>query len=1226
MPPLSIPRRGHQPSILGPRNFRWTKLWPVAFLFTLFFAPAAAAQGDKRSVFAADAVGIDELILHVYSPKRLTGAEVEDTYKPYFLGAANEFYDALEGRARIRRIYFYNGVPQGDKFGDVKILPGEGDKANAPPFGFFFHKYNPVLMEAGNVERQLDFNGKLLTPAQQQRVLVHELGHYIWGLGDSYGGMLLDSGGRVLPLPWGGSSSYMWRDEDLRSRARNINVPPNNSARIFYDVSGANLAPSTGDFSYYGQDVSMMDTQGSEFATRLSSIGAFDLDLRLNRYRIAESIWRSRPADASIKRYRAMTHHWYLHGKSEWEVIVETMNIGKLGRTVVWPAGWLGRSFPESEFVTKVDAFGPPSIRWIAPERCLPNISPVPAEFVVVGGDLFALCLDASGSMSGTPLDLARRSASLLIDTLDSELSSAAVVSFDTSATVRASLRTLLDPNDRAAVSRAVSSITAGGGTAIGSGLIRARDELLGGGSAASVKACVLLSDGQNNAGPDPLSVLPSLVANDIALYTVALGGEADRALLARLATETRGQAFVANSAADLPRIANDIVATSGAYGSLGKDAEFSLGPGQTYRQSFPVGRGTQKAIFSVISDGNFIGARLLDPRGKDVSAGSNNVRVKGSGPQRVFDVVDPMPGPWRLVVDRKNFPRVGPWSGAPNAALPAATGGNAGLAIDELEGRQGFAGGLSVRVRIADVPANQIRVTLVSPQGERVLLYDRARFGAGLDLTFGAAAGQVRPLQSLEVLNGKPLDGTWRLEVENLGTTATGRLVFWSLESSGQVATTATQRVATSGVVQDPRISLNVFSSARSLVFPQPLILEATVSEGAPVAGAVVQALVSMPNGSQTRVVLLDDGDQTQGDFRAGDGVYSAAFSDYSGGNGVYDIRVTASTTAKSRITEPLAIPATADRSAQRASLFSRTSVLQVVVSGVPPQYSSAVTLDRLTLRDRTRRSADRFRVQGSFTMPQRTPQQLRDAFGSVTLGGVNDGVSASSFRRIGRSMRFIARDSRNRLYLNCFIGGSSKSKYEAGGKRRNLSIPQGGLIPVRFFLGASRSAAWVDGQLGALTSKRGDVYRYGVSTADPEFFVDLLSYNLPRGQTGGDSLRLVGRLRGAGAARYSPSEHALELDVGDVIITLPPGTLQPDGKRVFRAKNLELENGGSANVSFAEDRGVLTVAVRGADLGLARRQTAVRIAARIPQLPAASWLYSIDLQRSRNGSVLRF
>jgi len=1215
-------------TILGSRSVLWSKRWLTAFLFTLFFPAAAEAQRDKRSVFTADAVGTDELILHVYSPKRLTSAEIESTYKPYFLGAANEFYDALERRARIKRIYFYNGLSQGEKFGDVKIMNAG---SQAPLFGFFFNRSAPLTLGIAEIETEMSYQGKKLSRAQQQRTLVHELGHYIWGLGDSYGGMLFDSGGNVLPLPLGGGRGYMWTDRDLFSLARNTIAPPNSSARIFYDVSGGNWTPAAGDFSYFGQDVSMMDTQGSEFATRLSSLGEFALDLRLKGYTPREPGGKARLPDASITRYRAMTHHWYLHGKSEWEVIAETMNIGKLDGKVEWPARWLGTADSASQLVDKVNAFGPSSIRWTAPERCLSDISPVPAEFVVVGANLFALCLDASGSMAGTPLDLARRSASLLIDTLDPEVASAAVVSFDSSATVRASLRPLLDPNDRAAVSSAVSSIAAGGGTAIGSGLTRARDELLAGGGTASVKACVLLSDGQSNAGPDPKSVLPSLVANDIALYTVALGSTADRGLLAQLASETRGQAFVANSAADLPRIANDIVASSGAYGSLGQDAEFLLGPDQTYRQAFNVGGGTQKAVFSVISDGNYIGVRLIDPQGRDVSAGSAKVQVKGTGPQRVFDVVEPQPGPWRLVVDRKNFPARGPWSALPNTPIPAGTNVAPGLATGEVQAGQGFAGGLSVRVVIADVPANQIRVTLVSPQGDRVLLHDRNRSTSGLDFTYGAASGQVSPRQSLEVLNGKPLAGNWRLEVENLGGTDTGRLTFWSLQSSGRVAEgTGTHRVASSAVVEDPRISLNVSASARAVVFPQPLVLQATVSEGSPVVGAVVNAVVSMPDGSQASVRLLDDGDESQGDLRAGDGIYSAAFADFSGGNGVYDIRITGRTTARSRITDALATPVTAAQAKRRSSLFSRTSALQVTVSGAPALSQSAVTLDKLTMWDRAKRSADRFRVKGSFTMPQRPPRQLRAAYGSVTLGGANpssfEGVAYSSFRRIGRSTRFIARNSQSRLYLNCFIGGSSKSKYEAGGKRRNLSIAQGGLTPVRFFLGSSRSSAWVDGQVGALTNKRGIVYRYGVRTADPEFFVDVLSYNLPRGQTGQDSLRLVARLRGAGDARYSPFSDALELAIGDVIVALPPGTLQPDAEGLFRARNLPLDNGGVANVSFADDRGVLTVVVREATLGAARRQDTVRIAARIPRLPAANWQYSMDLQRNRDRSVLRF
>lgn len=75
-----------------------------------------------------------------------------------------------------------------------------------------------------------------------------------------------------------------------------------------------------------------------------------------------------------------------------------------------------------------------------------------------------------------------------------------------------------------------------GNATAIGNGIIQGKTFL---DSAAAPKAMVLLSDGYQNSGPNPLSVLPNYP-----IYTCAMGPNADIALMQNIASGTGGSYY----------------------------------------------------------------------------------------------------------------------------------------------------------------------------------------------------------------------------------------------------------------------------------------------------------------------------------------------------------------------------------------------------------------------------------------------------------------------------------------------------------------------------------------------------------------------------------------------------------------------------------------------------------------------------------------------------------
>jgi Ca-activated chloride channel family protein len=153
---------------------------------------------------------------------------------------------------------------------------------------------------------------------------------------------------------------------------------------------------------------------------------------------------------------------------------------------------------------------------------------PVPREQATV-----MLIVDISGSMNAedvapTRLAAARQAASRFLDRLPPAFQ-VGLVTFASTAD------TLVQPTtDRAAVRAALDTLVAGGGTAMGDGLQQALDTLAanrgaaGGQGATSGKAptsvALLLSDGANSVGQDPLIQAERAHQLGVPVYTIALG------------------------------------------------------------------------------------------------------------------------------------------------------------------------------------------------------------------------------------------------------------------------------------------------------------------------------------------------------------------------------------------------------------------------------------------------------------------------------------------------------------------------------------------------------------------------------------------------------------------------------------------------------------------------------------------------------------------------------
>ncbi|HET9496322.1 MAG TPA: VWA domain-containing protein, partial [Chloroflexia bacterium] len=166
------------------------------------------------------------------------------------------------------------------------------------------------------------------------------------------------------------------------------------------------------------------------------------------------------------------------------------------------------------------------------------------------------LVIDRSGSMemahggsSGVAkIELAKEAASRAVAQL-SERDYAGVITFDSAASWVVELQPLGDP---ALFKSRIGGVTAGGGTDIYAGLSPAVDALVK--SKAKSKHIVLLTDGVSAPG-DYEGLIAKMSENAITLSGVAVGADADTALMQWLAAQGKGRYYYTEDGNALPEI-----------------------------------------------------------------------------------------------------------------------------------------------------------------------------------------------------------------------------------------------------------------------------------------------------------------------------------------------------------------------------------------------------------------------------------------------------------------------------------------------------------------------------------------------------------------------------------------------------------------------------------------------------------------------------------------------
>lgn len=163
-----------------------------------------------------------------------------------------------------------------------------------------------------------------------------------------------------------------------------------------------------------------------------------------------------------------------------------------------------------------------------------------------------ALVIDRSGSMSGAPLEEAKKAASFVINHLSAR-DRCAIVVYDDRANLLVPARHV---DDKEAFHRVIRSIHSGGSTDLHMGWLTGAEALAPFASPSSISRVILLSDGNANAGETNAASIAAQVRRladaGVTTSTLGLGVHFNEALMTEIALAGNGRAYYGDTAEDL--------------------------------------------------------------------------------------------------------------------------------------------------------------------------------------------------------------------------------------------------------------------------------------------------------------------------------------------------------------------------------------------------------------------------------------------------------------------------------------------------------------------------------------------------------------------------------------------------------------------------------------------------------------------------------------------------
>lgn len=277
----------------------------------------------------------------------------------------------------------------------------------------------------------------------------------------------------------------------------------------------------------------------------------------------------------------------------------------------------------------------------------------------------FVLTVDRSGSMTGDKLDKTKEGANFWVDSATDGDRIGVVSYSDTVTELPSpsAMYVITDGMDLTPIYTAIGGILPGGLTAIGDGLRAGLSQIQGDTSIGPVKGqdvIALVTDGHHNTGEHPNTVLDDLINYGVQVYTIGIGSYINENLLRDIAHRTGGKFYRISSSDPLSpeyQIENKLIEIEGIAhgGDLVDDVPGSTNPGVSEKDTY-IERGSKMATFTLSWDNprDMFSLELVSPNGDTITQDSYpaNVRLVYSRRSYMgFQVNNPAEGTWKLVV-----------------------------------------------------------------------------------------------------------------------------------------------------------------------------------------------------------------------------------------------------------------------------------------------------------------------------------------------------------------------------------------------------------------------------------------------------------------------------------------------------------------------------------------------------------------------------------------------
>lgn len=173
--------------------------------------------------------------------------------------------------------------------------------------------------------------------------------------------------------------------------------------------------------------------------------------------------------------------------------------------------------------------------------------------------------------------------------------------------------------------------------------------------------AVVLLTDGAHHVGAGPDTLISRFAGAGVKIHTIAIGGGADRNLLAKLASSAGGQAEIATDEKALLDILTNVILKAGLQEYL-VEKRGVIKPGNKITLSFSVDAGSSGISASHHRPGSDLDLELVAPDGKLYTV-KDAVRASTGSERPTCEVIridNPLPGGWQARITAVDVPAGG--------------------------------------------------------------------------------------------------------------------------------------------------------------------------------------------------------------------------------------------------------------------------------------------------------------------------------------------------------------------------------------------------------------------------------------------------------------------------------------------------------------------------------------------------------------------------------------